>query len=153
MLRSFLKQVVQCCPLTPECVVSLYDRYQGDSHQPPVGELRNSLQTVARLCSRVFLVLDALDECSSTCRVAFLADVFELQATADISVFATSRPIPDVTGWFKSSSRVEIKASHEDVCMYLDARMSQLRPSSRPVRDLDLRQEVLKTIELSVKGM
>jgi hypothetical protein len=46
-------------------------------------------------CSRAFIIIDALDECSATDRVLsqFMEELFSLQAKTGSSFFATSRPI------------------------------------------------------------
>lgn len=78
--------------------------------------------------SRVFIIIDALDECqaSDSSRARFLAEIFNLQARSGVNLFATSRFIPDIVERFKEeeSLLLEIRASDEDVLKYLDDRIS-----------------------------
>lgn len=49
--------------------------------------------------------------------------LFDLQAQGKVNLFATSRIIPDVTKRFDGSPVLEIRASHDDICRYLQGHM------------------------------
>jgi hypothetical protein len=108
---------------------------------------------MAAMHSRVFIVVDALDECqaSDRCRSKFLSEIFCLQAKTRINFFATSRRIPDIEKEFKIFPSREILASDRDVRRYLDGHMSQLPEfvSKRP----DLQEEIKTKITEAVEGM
>jgi hypothetical protein len=78
--------------------------------------------------SRIFIIIDALDECQSDsgCRSKSLTEVFSLQQKKTANIFATSRFIPEISENFKGSMSMEIRASSEDVRSYLKGRMLQL---------------------------
>jgi hypothetical protein len=128
LLRSLLKQLAgELSPLV-DCVKHLYNRRGAKQTPPSFNDFSRALQSVAAMYSRVFIVVDALDECqaSDSCRSTFLSEIFSLQVKTGVSFFATSRPIPDIEGEFKGCVRREILASDEDVYRYLDGHMSQL---------------------------
>jgi hypothetical protein len=103
--------------------------------------------------SRVFIVVDALDECqvSDGCRSRFLSEIFSLQAKCGINIFATSRFIPEITEKFNGSTSLEIRASNEDVRKYLDGHIFRL--PGFVVRNPELQDEIKTEIVRLVDGM
>ncbi|KAI3320964.1 hypothetical protein HD806DRAFT_537622 [Xylariaceae sp. AK1471] len=74
-----------------------FNRHDANRTRPSLDEILTALQSVAALYSRVFIVVDALDECqvSDGCRMIFLSKIFSLQAKCGPNIFATSRFIPE----------------------------------------------------------
>jgi hypothetical protein len=153
LLASLLKQLAERQPSLPNSVKDLYDRYKTKRTRPSLDEILRSLQEVATICSRVFLIIDALDECqvSNGCRSRFISNIFNLQAKTGAKLFTTSRPILDIEKQFKGCLSREILASDEDVHIYLDGHMSQLPTFvlSKP----ELQDEIKIGITRSVEGM
>lgn len=121
--------------------------------RPSIDELLRALQSVAAIYSRVFIVVDALDECqaSSGCRARFLSDIFTLQARTGVNLFATSRHILNIEKEFEGSTLLEIRASEEDVRRYLDGHVLQL--PKFVTRSLELQEEIKAAIVKAVDGM
>ncbi|KAF8867423.1 purine and uridine phosphorylase [Acephala macrosclerotiorum] len=119
LYTSILKQLSQGRSSLPEYVKDLYDRHKDKRTRPSFEEISRTLQSVADMYSRVFIIIDALDECqaSDSSRARFLAEIFNLQARSGVNLFATSRFIPDIVERFKEeeSLLLEIRASDEDV--------------------------------------
>ncbi|KAM5344968.1 hypothetical protein ACJ41O_010830 [Fusarium nematophilum] len=153
LLASLLKQLVQSLPTLPESVKSLYDKHKAKRLQPLLEEISSTLQSTVTLYSRVFLLIDGLDECraSDGSRARFLEEVFELQAKSAINIFATSRFIPNITELFEDSISLEIRATDEDVRRYVHDHMFQLPGFIR--RSPELQEEVTSGIVRSVGGM
>jgi len=103
--------------------------------------------------SRVFIVVDALDECqvSDDCRARLLSEIFNLQAKTGANLFATSRYIQDIIETFKGCALLDIRARDGDVMRYLDGHMSQLQPCV--MKNFDLREGIKTKITKSVDGM
>jgi Cdc6-like AAA superfamily ATPase len=153
LLRSLLKQLAQEQCSLADCVKHLYNRRGAKQTPPSFNDFSRALQSVAAMYSRVFIVVDALDECqaSDRCRSTFLSELFGLQAKTGANFFATSRPIPDIEGEFKGCLTHEILASDEDVCRYLDGQMPQL---PKFVLSLpELQKEIKTEITSAVEGM
>ncbi|KAL2144486.1 hypothetical protein VTI28DRAFT_9061 [Corynascus sepedonium] len=138
LLSNLIGQLSQNQSSLPECLKSLSDKYK-DRTRPSFDELSRALQTVANQFSRVFIVIDALDECqlSDGSRSKFLTEIFALQSKTGASIFVTSRFILDVSERFKDNLSLEIRAQPEDV--------HRQRP--------DLCQEVINKIVQAVDGM
>ncbi|UKZ83461.1 hypothetical protein TrVFT333_011270 [Trichoderma virens FT-333] len=84
--------------------------------------------SVAAMYSKIFIVIDALDECeaSNRSRSGFLSLVFGLRSYAVTNLFATSRHIPDIENQFKGSLKREIIPSDGDMHRFIDANMQHL---------------------------
>jgi NACHT domain len=153
LLVSLLKQLAESQSSPPGTVKDLYDRHKTKRTRPSLGEISRSLQAVAALYSRVFIIVDALDECqvSDSCRPKFLSNIFDLQAKTRAKLFATSRFIPEITEKFNEGIWLEIQASSQDVQRYIDGHMSQL--PGCVLYSSDLQDEIKTNIIKAVDGM
>jgi len=153
LLASLLKQLAETQLSLPGIVKELYDRHKTKRTRPSLDEISGSLQAVIALYSRVFLIIDALDECqiSDSCRPRFLSNIFDIQAKTGANLFATSRFISEITSKFTKNVVLEIRASDQDVQRYVHGHMSQLPTfvSSRP----KLQEEITAEITSAVEGM
>jgi Cdc6-like AAA superfamily ATPase len=153
LLTSLLKQLTQDRPSLPDSVQSLYDSHKKKRTQPSFNEILRTLKSVAIMYSRIFIIVDALDECqvSDNCRSVFLDEIFSLQAKCQASLFATSRFIPEINERFKESLQLEIRASNQDVLTFLDGNMWRL--PKFVLLSSELQSEVKAKIIESVDGM
>ena len=151
LLAGILKQLANSQPSLPGPAKDLYDRYQNKRTQLSPEKLLRALQAVAALYSRVFIIIDALDECQANSRKALLSWIFSLQAKCIINIFATSRFIPEIISTFQGSISLEIRASKGDIERYLEVHMKQLLPFDD--WDRELQDEIKAEISDAVNGM
>lgn len=149
ILLSILKQLVQGRPSLSKSIGDFYNRFQRGYKRPLREDILKVLQTELSSYSKVFVLVDALDECATSAEL--LPDLFDLQMHCKLNLLATSRPIPDIISQFEKAQVNEVRASKEDVGEYLDAHIRRLPRSvtSNPV----LQAEVKTTIIQSVEGM
>ena len=150
-MASPLKQLVQERHSLPDEVKSLYQRHVDKRTRPSPDEIAKVLDSVISGYSRVYLLIDALDECAMTERDRLLKEVFKLQITAQVNLFATSRLMDNITTQFSGRISHEIRASKEDVRRYLNNHILELPTcvSRRP----DLQVEIVNEIVNAVDGM
>jgi hypothetical protein len=149
MLANLLKQLSSCQPSLPQCIKDIYKQH--NIRRPSLEELLNALHSVAATFSRVFIIVDALDECQASdgCRSRFLSEVFTLQENFKANIFATSRFILQITERFKGHPTLEIRACDEDVHKYVEGRISGSgRKFLKTFRD-----EIIAEITNAVDGM
>jgi Cdc6-like AAA superfamily ATPase len=154
LLASILKQLLQSQPSIPDNVKRLYEDCKAKRTYPSIEGISKALQSVIADRSRTFIIIDALDECQVSdggCR-KFLSEIFNLQAKAGVSLFVTSRIIPEITKEFEGSISLEIRASSEDMLIYLDGRIPWLL-RSRISKYPDLQKMIRKEILNAVDGM
>ncbi|PNY27023.1 Uncharacterized protein TCAP_03048, partial [Tolypocladium capitatum] len=152
LLATLLKQLTQGQPLVPDSVKSLHDKHKDKRSRPSSRELTNTLHSVAALYAKVFVLIDAIDECriSDGSRTRFFGGIFSLQDETRASIFATSRYPSDITELFGSISLREIRAAQEDLRRHIHERMSTLPSFIR--RNTALQEEVKIGIANSAQG-
>lgn len=120
LLSSLVKQLAIGQTRLPT-LKALYDAHRGRNTRPSIHELTQVLGSVASLSSRVFILIDALDESTQTYGGGrFLKAVFSLRDKQQANVYATSRAIPNIVAQFQDYPTLEIRASQEDVKTYLE---------------------------------
>lgn len=153
LVASLLKQLIRGRPSLPDDVKSLYEGHKERGRRPSLDEITKALLSVGAMYSRVFVIVDALDECQTSdgCRTKFLTAIFKVQAGIRANVFATSRHIPDIAERFTKSISLEIRANPEDVQKYIDGNLFRL--PGFVSNSLDLQEELKANIIQSVQGM
>jgi hypothetical protein len=153
LLASILKQLAHGQSSLLDSIKSLYEKHVNKKTKPSFDELSTTLSITAAKYSRVFIIVDALDECqeSSSSRTKFLSEIFKLQATSGVNFFATSRPISEVSSKFEGCIKQEIRATNEDVRRYLDGHMLPRREFLK--ENLELQDEIKTKIVDATKGM
>ncbi|KAH8595479.1 hypothetical protein B0O99DRAFT_652217 [Bisporella sp. PMI_857] len=151
LVISLLKQLVQELPSVPESVKNLYNQHKNKRTRPSLDEISKTLHSVTTAYLRVYVVVDALDECQvlERCRSRFLSSIFNFQAKTGAKLFATSRPILDIEKEFKGCLSLDILASDKDIERYLDGHMSQLPTFilGKPNLQEEIKTEIVKAVD------
>ncbi|QYS98021.1 ANK_REP_REGION domain-containing protein [Trichoderma simmonsii] len=151
MIATLIKQLAQNSSPFPEVVHQLRDRHTPMRSRPFLKELSDTLTSLIQSFSRVFILIDALDEGNDSDRTRLLGEIFNLQEKTSLNFFVTSRPINDIAADFKSSISREISPTQHDVFQFLNARMSELPQFVRD--DITLQTEVKTAIYSAIGGM
>ncbi|KAF4983537.1 hypothetical protein FZEAL_1072 [Fusarium zealandicum] len=153
ILASLLRQLVAGRSTLPDKVQDLYDVHKRNRTALSSSEVSQNLRSVLALYGRVFIVLDALDECSANdgSRDDILSGLFELQTTSSANFLCTSRHIPEIETLFSKEHSVEVRAQDQDVRKYLDSQLRRLPGFVR--RDPGLQDRVKDEIVKAVDGM
>ena len=155
LLASVLKQLAENQSSFPGFVRDLYDRHAKRRTRPSIDEIFGVLQSVLATYSRVFIIIDALDECQTAkdCRGRLLSELFDLQTRQNVNILATSRFIPEIVDRFdpRTSMSLEIYANPDDVARYVRGHMSCL--PSCVQHDEQLQKEIAIIISEAVDGM
>lgn len=128
LLSALLNQLVQQQSSIPEPVKTLYGNHIKCRARPSLSELSDALLSVVKSYSRVFIIIDALDECRDNdgTSINLLSEIRSLQTHSDTKLMATSRFIATIMQEFKEDISLEIRASSSDVGQYLEGQMSRL---------------------------
>lgn len=155
LLANLLKQLAAGQSLLPNAVKTLYNRHKTKRTRPSLEETLSTLKYVITSYQRIFIIVDALDECQTFdgCRMRFISELLNLQKLHQTNLLATSRYIPEIFERFKSraSAVLEIRASREDVEKYLINYLPQL--PSVVQRNEELQNEVITVILEAIDGM
>jgi Cdc6-like AAA superfamily ATPase len=153
LLMSVLKQLTQRRPSVPENVKSLYKLHKDKQTRPSFSEIVKTLHSTIQLYSRVFIIIDALDEYHVSNNEGLnrlLSEVFSLQDQTEVNLFATSRSISEITSQFDGCICKEIRAQDDDILRYVNGRIPKLLRShiSRYPQVQDaIRSDILRAVD------
>lgn len=156
ILASTLKQLCQRLGSLPQDVAELWQRHKANKTRPSIPEISKCIHSIASTLSTTFIVVDALDECQhEQRRTRFLDEIFRLQDVTPpaVSIFATSRLIPDIMEQFhaRTSAKLEICATRHDVERYIEGNMENMLSFVR--RNKSLQDRIKTAISGAVDGM
>jgi NACHT domain len=155
LIATLSRQLLQERSDLPDTVQSLYQRHVHKKTRPSVDELRVLLHSVTEIYSKVFIVVDALDECTEVDRTRdlLLSELIHLQNQSKtvVCLLATTRFITEILDQFENCVKLEIRATEHDVSRYLDSQILRLAPCV--ARRKDLQDEIKTKIIEAVDGM
>ncbi|KAK3174446.1 hypothetical protein OEA41_001692 [Lepraria neglecta] len=149
LLGSLIGKLLWRQSIIPEELELSYKTHTSKHTHPSVTEYAAILRNMAMGFSRVFIVVDALDEVMEKdgTRDALMASLNDLSSNAQLLV--TSRWIPSLEQEFCTASRLEIRANNGDIATYVQSQVDK-RPRLRAHvrRDQNLRELIVEN-----KGM
>ncbi|KAF5243724.1 hypothetical protein FAUST_2719 [Fusarium austroamericanum] len=154
ILASLVKQLAERQTAFPKVIQDLYNLHKPRKTRPLAEELSETLRLLVETHDRVFILLDALDECltSGGSRSELFKLLIWLKENPRVNLFMTSRYVSDVEEELQSDiMKMEIRASQEDVGNYLDSRLASL--SDLVKKNKDLRDEIKTQVIEAVDGM
>jgi hypothetical protein len=153
LLSALLKQLVQSRADLAVPVTRLYDHHSKQKSRPSLNEIFIALLTVCSNQARVYIVMDALDECTDQdgTRSQLIEKLGELQMSTDVRLLFTSRFIPEITAKFRLDPVLEVRASEEDVKRFVAGQIPRLPSCIR--RDDELMRAVQRKIVEAIDGM
>lgn len=153
LLLSFLKQLAQKRPVVPPDIECLSEHHKTNRTRPLFDEIVEVLHSTIKLFSRVFIIIDALDEYHASNNGGLkrlLSGIFSLQHRSQLSFLATSRFIAEITSQFEGCVSKMIQAQDDDILRYVNGRIPQLlrsQISKHPdVQDI-IRRAILKAAD------
>ncbi|KAH8880995.1 hypothetical protein GQ53DRAFT_668728, partial [Thozetella sp. PMI_491] len=151
LLASLLAQLCDSLSPFPECVGDLSIAFLGYSIAPPFESIWKALQKVATRFSRVFVVIDGLDESSPEVREALLDALAHLQKLEDVhlNIFATSSPeiVPHFADQFPGCLLTEVRVTEDEILTYINSRLHTVRRpclSNFPRLKDEIRSQIIK---------
>ncbi|KAF3310099.1 hypothetical protein TWF173_010109 [Orbilia oligospora] len=151
LLASILVQLVLGQPVIPESIQRFYKSHRkGEKPRLSLDEISKEITSIIKCYSRIFIVIDALDECrDNDIRKSLLSKVFELQTVSDIRIMVTFRPGAISEALIKT--RIEIRAQNEDLEIYLRNQMSKL--PDVVTENYELQNKIKDRISYLARGM
>ncbi|EPE30107.1 Ankyrin repeat-containing protein [Glarea lozoyensis ATCC 20868] len=152
LIASLLKQLIQHRPVVSTDILELYKYHRRKQTRPLLTDYLRVLFSEVRNFSRVFILIDALDECSEEQKAKdlFLNEVLKLVPL--VSVLITSRDEPDKKNGFQDKPDLVIKATKEDVRRYLETRLEK-ELSNFVRKGSPLWAEIVDTVVRKSRGM
>lgn len=153
-MASILQQLVSDRPSHLPDLKNLYAQHTKQNTRPSVPDIVSLLQDAVLSYSKVFIIIDALDECTDADDVRFilLTELKKLQRR--VCLLVMSRPIPDLEELLEGAIRVNIEASLIDIKNYLQQRLESTRSMQRHLaEEPSLQDRIVSAIVQKIKGM
>ena len=154
IIGNLLKQLLERNSSLSGEAQELYDRHCQRQTRPTFLELLGLLKLEAHRISSIFIVVDALDECSGSEDVA--AEILrELEKLSTSRLMITGRPnVANLVSRLEASTTFEIRATDEDIHKTLETEIDKSVFLSECVRgDEILRRSIVNTITEKADGM
>jgi hypothetical protein len=159
MLRSLLCQLLQRSVMIPKGVDALFSSCENGRRQPSLHALLDVTRQVVQQSTQVYIVLDALDECTQRLE---LMDVLEIVAgwqLNNLHLLMTSRKERDIAmsleGYIEEEDavclqRVEV---NQDIQRYVQQRLRDDKGLAKWNKDAAIRQEIETALMRGACGM
>ncbi|KAJ4290853.1 hypothetical protein N0V90_010048 [Kalmusia sp. IMI 367209] len=152
ILANLFQQLLRKDAIISVEVASILHPHMQHLTRPSAAEWSVLLKHQISRFSRVFIVVDALDECSENTRDEFLAELRQLQPSVNLMI--TSRPTLVIESELPGAARLDIQANDRDIRRYLKGRIEKERRLRRLLTsDLALQGSVVETIVQNSRGM
>lgn len=124
-------------------LIELYKKHRGENSRPSLDDISQLLLSESSHFSKLFIVIDAVDECSDAkILVKLLKELAKLQPI--LRLLVTGRPnIRTVQAVYIDSTVLRIKANEEDISIFLDGRINEAE-ILKSYFDEDLNETVVK---------
>lgn len=154
LLTSLLKQLLQLLPSLPRTIREFYMLHQKTQSPPSLDSVSRALELIVSEYSRVFIVIDALDEFQYDCEglEVLLPELFNMQDRTATNLFFTSRPYSAIEKALEGrGTLLKVPAFVDPVLLYLDKRILGFPSFIR--NNSDLQKEIRTTIMKTASGM
>ncbi|KAJ6586047.1 ankyrin repeat-containing domain protein [Mycena capillaripes] len=151
LLASIWRQLVVRRPISME-VQQLYDEHREPDTKPSLEDFHHVLCSTVAGYSKVYLVVDAVDEYPEEKRQILLDNLSNLGP--NINLMLTSRPHINMSATFVDTQILEIRAVAEDIRKYVDAQIDHSPRLKKHVATCPELHEEIETLSVNrSKGM
>jgi hypothetical protein len=154
--RSLCRQILGQLDIIPASLEAAYNKGSNMSAQRDTTFFFSLLAECVGNFSSVFLMLDAFDECSDN-QIPTILKLLQKLLECQLRIFVTGRPhildSPHIREddesqrWLQERSTVDIRASHDDIAIYLG---EKLKATKRI--DETLKRKILATVSIKAEG-
>lgn len=149
IIASIVQQLRIYCPdLINTEVAPLFEKHKSTRSNPSLEEYLGLLDGLCMRCSSgVYIVIDALDECTdgSIKRKTVLRELQKDRLS--IRLLVTSRDIPTIAQQLPLATRLKVEAREEDILSYIEERISNAeRLKMLLSKEIELRENMKRLI-------
>lgn len=131
LVRSVTMQLSDQFDGIPPALVDMYEDEHNGRSQPLIGALEDTLLQILQSFDAVYILLDALDECSERLKALKWIQSIALQTSGNLHLMVTSRPEPDIKKplcALPNLHEINVASQQEsdDIKHYIDARLSEV---------------------------
>lgn len=151
ILSALLRQIVHAMGRLPQPMEELYNFHSNVGTRPSLEEVEAAIRSTIHHLTKVYIVIDALDECKTKARSRVLRFLRGLRDQEQLALLATSRVMPEIQDEVQPDSQLKVRAADADVKVYVESRLDELSGTVR--KDDGLQQQIVQTITGAAEGM
>jgi hypothetical protein len=152
LIGGMLKQLLAASPTFPQEIITIYEqKCQRERKSLELSDALTMLRSTCRAFNRIYLCLDALDECRDvTLLLRSLQDM-----PFSVRIFMTSRKHVQkaVQSHFKDALTIQIEANESDIRLLVKSKIDENRIQEPDIMDEALEKEMLEKIVAFSMGM
>ena len=159
MLQSILVQLVQKCAEIPVAVAALFSSFENGRRKPPLSACVDVLRRMIVEIPRIFLVLDALDECDNRKELLEVISSISDWKANNLHVLLTSRKERDIQDTVvqivNSENMVHLQSDQvdPDIRVYIAERLSKDKSLEKWQKNNELSDEIQSVLMKKAQGM
>jgi hypothetical protein len=157
ILSTIVKQLAQQRPFLPTDLREIYQSCRVSSRTPTLEELFTGLEIMSQAFDTVYLVVDALNECTQdTQSVRMVAEheiVSYLQRAHGIetvNILITTQTGHNILHMFAGAAALEVAADEKDLRMFIEGQLSSLPVTF--IANHDLRESIVTAVVRASHG-
>lgn len=152
MIASLLKQLALSTPEIPQVVAELHRKFGQQKRQPLQRDLEQTFLLMCEYYERVFIIIDALDECDTTHKKGLLKFLSLVCSRPAVRMLVTSRSFPEnVLKNLNTACSIHIGAHETDLKKYI---LQEIDNSDNvDVIDDDFRNEMTDKVSAGAQDM
>lgn len=132
------------------------NKFKDAGEIPTAKRLYPVLVSTFKSFSRVFLILDALDECDQKTQRKRLLPLFHKMGKDSVRLFLTSRQYPeDIQDSFGATAvpRIKLSAQTEDIRSYIQTKINESPRAKRLVQKAKCKEKIISELSDCANGM
>jgi hypothetical protein len=159
MLRSLLRQLLQRSVTIPKGVDALFSSCDNGQRKPSAHDLLEVMQQAAQDFTQVYVVLDALDECTQRSELMDMLETVAGWHVDNLHLLMTSREERDIerslNGYIMGENAVCLQRDvvDQDIQRYVQQRLHDDKSLLKWNKDADVRQEIEAALMSGARGM
>ncbi|KAL9038976.1 MAG: hypothetical protein Q9214_005064 [Letrouitia sp. 1 TL-2023] len=155
LVRSLISQFLFKSPNVPEILSTLFSQSQSGSQQPSLGNLISALRKFLNWRSNIFLVFDALDECSDREQLLDLIETIIDWKLENVHILATSRKETDISEMLESLHTSPIPIQNNYVNADIQKYVSQKLKNDKKLKKWPemVQSEIQETLMKGARGI
>lgn len=154
LIATLLLQFVIQQNAVSDDLLSLYEHHMKNKTRPLLNEYLRLLQDTIAGFSKVYIVIDGLDECpeANSTRHNFLTAVHAIRPRT--SAFITSRDLPNLRNELHDAVKLQLEPHDGDIRNYLEQRLKQwVLLKSHLRKDPSLHERIIESIMQKARSM
>ncbi|KAM0802314.1 hypothetical protein BDR22DRAFT_803268, partial [Usnea florida] len=155
LIACLARQIVGHPKVLPQQLEEMHKELEHQKRRPSFDELRKLLVALCNQYDRVYLIVDALDECEAFEQRRLLLPVLEELPRTSGRLFVTSRPNnEDISNTFGKQLKIAIAASESDLRQYVAERIAEEERRTSAIRfKQELKENIISSVSAGASGM